>query len=753
MVEEFTSKLKNNEYISNYLYESIKEENGSVIPKDFNIDEYNEKVLDKLYKDNKEYFDNMYKGIDDNIHLDEEQCKAILADEKYSLIIAGAGTGKTTTMVSKVKYLVDKKNADPNRILVMSYTRKATEEIAKRIGDNFNLPVHVTTFHSLGYEYIREIYPNHKCVIMDKNKRNEIYLEYFRELFKHRNLIQEIYNNFEFLKVQRGFVFSNYFMDNYEKFDTYDDFVDSYVEHKIEEAKKIGVKTLVDEWVERQLLKDSGITAIKGEYVKSAGEMIIANFLFSHGIDYSYEEVYDELMENRSIYRPDFTIDYAGEKIYIEYFGLDDPEYNRIRKWKEDFHKSRGNKFIEINRLPLNRIVSELDRKLRALNVNYKEIPQEQIYEHILRLNPLSQVFPFLYFLHDCVIAKKESVDRENPDIEKKYLDTISKDNVETFVQYKYIQSFTKFYSQRCFGGDVYYFDFEDLLYYSTKYMEKLTIDSKLRFNNIIIDEYQDISHIKYKLTFKTAMRNNANVYAVGDDWQSIYAFSGSRIEYIYNFKNYFEGSKTFKISRTYRNSQELIDYSGKFIMENPDQLKKQLMSNKHITDPIVYKYFNSQNGKMDEIAALKEVILEIHNVNPDHKILVLARTNYMVNRVLEDAELINDVGTKIIFRGHEDIYIDNMTMHKSKGLTYDDVIIIGLDKRFPHPEVGRYWYIELYRNKPIQEKIPFAEERRLFYVALTRTKNKVYLLVDENANKRSEFIAELDKIIKEVNN
>ena len=140
MIEEFLSKLKNNEYISNYLYEYVLNNNSSVIPTSFNIDEYNGKILDKLYLDNKDYFDNMYKGIDDSIHLDEEQCKAILADEKYSLIIAGAGTGKTTTMVSKVKYLVDKKHADPERILVMSYTRKATEEIANRRKFCFTCP-------------------------------------------------------------------------------------------------------------------------------------------------------------------------------------------------------------------------------------------------------------------------------------------------------------------------------------------------------------------------------------------------------------------------------------------------------------------------------------------------------------------------------------------------------------------------------------------------------------------------------------
>ena len=162
MREEFVKKLNNNEYISQYLYESVLNSAKDLIPINFNIDEYNNSILDKLYLENKDYFDDMYKGIDDNIHLDEEQCKAIIADEKYSLIVAGAGTGKTTTMTSKVKYLVDKKNANPERILVMSYTRKATEEIASRIQDYFGLPVNVTTFHSLGYEYIKQIFNTKK---------------------------------------------------------------------------------------------------------------------------------------------------------------------------------------------------------------------------------------------------------------------------------------------------------------------------------------------------------------------------------------------------------------------------------------------------------------------------------------------------------------------------------------------------------------------------------------------------------------
>lgn len=116
----------------------------------------------------------MYKEIDDSVKLDKEQIKAILADEKYSLIIAGAGTGKNTTMASKVKYLVDIKKVDPSKILVMSYTKKATEELESRINDDFNIPV-VTTFHNLAYTYIRKIFYNRKCYVVDNNLKNKYF--------------------------------------------------------------------------------------------------------------------------------------------------------------------------------------------------------------------------------------------------------------------------------------------------------------------------------------------------------------------------------------------------------------------------------------------------------------------------------------------------------------------------------------------------------------------------------------------------
>ena len=121
-----------------------------------------------------------------------------------------------------------------------------------------------------------------------------------------------------------------------------------------------------------------------------------------------------------------------------------------------------------------------------------------------------------------------------------------------------------------------------------------------------------------------------------------------------------------------------------------------------------------------------------------------------MINKCFNEVDLKDDIGSKIEFVGYEDIFIDGMTMHKSKGLTYDQVIVIGLNKNFPSSGYSVFWLESLFKNEMIDEGIPFAEERRLFYVALTRTKNKVFLLVNEDMNDRSIFLNEIYQIIKE---
>lgn len=756
MKEVFINKFNNKEYISKYLYDEVK---GELDLSKFDIDKYNDIILENEYNKYKDYFLNMYKEIDDNIKLDKEQIKAILADEKFSLIIAGAGTGKTTTMASKVKYLVDVKHVDPSKILVMSYTKKATEELENRILGDFNIPAVVTTFHSLGYTYIRKIFHNRKCYVVDVNLKNQFFLDYFKErIFPYKDKVKEVIDIFDKNKLNRNFMFSEYFVNNYFKYNTYQEFFNAYKNYKLDEARERGLKQTVEALIEKRL-NGEYIRTIKGEIVKSLGEAKIANYLFTHDIDYTYEKIYTELMDDNKIYKPDFTINVGGEDIYIEYFGLSNykenelNKYNKIKELKINYHKMHHTNFIAIDYIHGEDIINTLEKGLIKFGIIPKEISLERILFGIYDSNPLSIVYPFKNFMYECISDIKESKDRNNYlSVVNNYLSNVNTEEKREMVrQFYYINDFYHYYQNKLFGSNEYGFEYSDLIYYANKYISTISSDNTLKFDYIIIDEYQDISKDRYDIVNNTRNRNDSNIVAVGDDFQSIYQFSGSRIDFTYNFEKYFKGAKLLKISKTYRNSQELTDYSGTFVMRNENQIKKELVSDKHEKYPIRFVTFKKiESNDNSEYLKLKELILKIHEVNPNDKILVLGRTNNVINKCFNEVDLKDDIGSKIEFVGYEDILIDGMTMHKSKGLTYDQVIVIGLNKSFPASEHSMFWLESLFKNELIDEGIPFAEERRLFYVALTRTKNKVFLLVNEDMNDRSIFINEIYQIIKE---
>lgn len=748
--EEFLNKLENKEYISNYLYQNIINTVPNIIPKDFNLDTYNNAVLDKDYKKYKEYFDNMYKDVDPNIQLDDEQIKAILADEEYTLILAGAGTGKTTTMASKVKFLVDIKKVNPSKIVVMSYTRKATEELEKRIVIDFGIPARVITFHSLGLMYIREIFKEHKCYVVDTNIRNQIFLNYFKEfIFLDKTKVKELLRVFTPQITHKKWVFGEYLKENYDKYSTFKEFFTSYKEEKIKEVPDLHqLLTIAME----KALNSEVIYTLKGELVKSKGEAQIANFLFMNNIDYEYEKVYEKLMPERRSYRPDFTLSLGGVPVYIEYFGLStykDNElsrYNKIKRNKEYYHAKHHTKFISIDYERGENIIEKLKSELLKMGFKLKEKTDIEIFNTILDQNEASQFYPFRDFIYSVIEKIKSSKYRNNyQEIIKDYiskLPTIEEEVAEA--QYKFINDFYVYYQSQLYNSENYGFDFSDMIYYANKYIDTVNNSQELNFEYIIIDEYQDISEDRYILTKKVSEKSSAKVVAVGDDWQSIFSFAGSKIEYIYNFSSYFPAAKYLRISKAYRNSRQLIEYSSKFIMQNEEQIPKELISNKDNDSPIKYILFDDG----EEYQKLKELILKIYTKNKDYHIMILGRTNRIINKIYEDPDLKDGIGTKIIYEGYN-IDIDGMTIHKSKGLTSDEVILIGLDENFPKL-LGDFWMIELFKNHWYEEKIPFAEERRVFYVALTRTKNNVYLLVNKNPLHRSRFINEIYNISTE---
>lgn len=707
----------------------------------------------------KEYFDNMFSKIDSNIKLDEDQVSAITNDDNYVLILAGAGTGKTTTMVGKVKYLVDIKKVDPSKILVISYTKKAVEELRTMINDEFNINADVTTFHSLAFKYVRKIFRDRKCEIVDYNTKEKIFYDFINNIYKEGKMY-DLMNTFTAQTTgNKHFGYGEILYKNYYKYNSYDAYFSEYKKIKVNEALNAGIENIVNDLINKKINDDEYITTIKGELVKSASEAIIANFLYKHGIDYEYEKVYDRVVADRKIYKPDFTLNLAGLPVYIEYFGLDDEKYNRIKEKKKELHNRYHNKFIYLENLKLDEIESVLDLELRKMGFIYRDRNYIEIYNRLLDNNKLSEVNKLKRLFYDAVDQIKENKNRsEYTKIVKEFIVRCTDEELKQqyIKQFSYINGFYAYYSRRLINPDITCFDYSDLIYYSNKYINSKEFINDLDYDYIIIDEYQDISDGEYALARNTSEKSQGKVFAVGDDWQSIYSFRGSNITYITKFGNYFMNPTILSIKKTYRNSQELVDIAGEFIKENKDQISKDLISFKHLAKPIHFVPYDDRidSNKIDEsyeYEKLRELILKIHRVSPDHKILVLGRENKMIDKIFEyNEDFIDDLDTKVKIENVDDLELDAMTIHKSKGLTYDEVIIIGMNKNFPKESYAKFWLIDLFKPQLPDEPIKFAEERRIFYVALTRTKNNVFILYNRNAQNRSEFVDEILNICRE---
>lgn len=276
-----------------------------------------------------------------------------------------------------------------------------------------------------------------------------------------------------------------------------------------------------------------------------------------------------------------------------------------------------------------------------------------------------------------------------------------------------------------------HYYDFDDLV---KKAMQLCHEKQICNYKEIIIDEFQDTSKLRLDFIREVVKNSDANLTVVGDDFQSIYKFSGCDLNIFLNFQEYFPHAKTFKIENTYRNSQELIRIAGDFVMKNPKQIKKDLKSHKHLVHPIkIIRYLNPYKAILKTIQRIEK-----------GEILILGRNNFDIYNFIPK-EKITWLENGYFRLEKKDYHLRYLTIHKSKGLESDNVILINLTDS----EIG----LPAKRCAPaitylIQEKESFLyeEERRLFYVALTRTKNYCFLLVPYF--NPSSFIAEIKKKI-----
>lgn len=733
---------------------------------------HNKEFLNRTLEEKQEYFDNMFKETDPNIKLDKNQLQAIIADENL-LVIAGAGSGKTTTMAAKVKYLVDSGYPEA-KILVISFTKKACEEIGKIIHEDLDCPsVKVTTFHALGYDIIKKSGRDVEKIIEDTTKY-KILSKFIKEIaFKDKKYLNDLYDNFK--------SYINLTSDalKYQSFNEYHEntYKDKY--HK----SGINLNTYINTQIKNRRNRKK---TIKGEFLKSREEVDIANFLYLNGIDYTYELSYKEIVENVKIH-PDFYIKQLELENYIEHFGvdqnLDNKMYNETElkaylntlKLKQTYinEVDKSKRFI-VTYSKYNdytNYLSNLEKKLKNKGYKLDRRCDEEVFKMLMETDTEGYFSKFIYKILIPFISIFKAYNYHLDDFYKLY-DYATYSLKKQLIVLKPIVTYYKEYLEK-----KHYIDFDDMINLSYEIIPTIKeSDLGVDYDYLIIDEYQDISNQRYNLTKVLKDLFNAKIMAVGDDWQTIYSFSGADINLFKDFKKHIENAKQIPIENTYRNSQELINIAGDFIQKNKHQIKKQLKSTKHLSNPIEVYYYedytnNSRNNKYltinNHAKAITNIILNIVKNNPKHKILLLGRYEKDKEMLLM-SNYFTEYRGKIKSSIEKNANIEFLTIHKAKGLSSDAVILINaIDDIMGFPsKIEDIPIIELVKsysknssNKKYEpelisgfkEDIMYPEERRLFYVAMTRTKNKFYIAVPNS--KRSIFIKEIVKYNQVIEN
>lgn len=718
------------------------------------VEKHNKEFVTKHMKTEKEYLDTILKRVDPVINLDDEQRQVVLSDEDYTLVIAGAGAGKTTTVAAKVRYLVEKKGIKPEQILVISFTNKAVGELKDKINKGLGIPCPVTTFHSTGYAILRKKEAAGKNIVDGGFMFNVINNYLKGNILEQPELVDKLI-----------LFFGSYFDAPYEGDD-----LNTFFNY-ISKADFTTLKGNMSEYTEEIISKRTGNrVSIAHETLRSAQEVSIANFLYLNGIEYRYEKLYQyNILRAHKPYTPDFTLRQGDKVAYLEHFGItEDGRNNRYSPEQLERYKAAINDKVLLHR----QHKTDLIYTFSAYNDGRPMLEhlKEQLTVHGFVLNPRSSQEVF-----------EKIVNTE----ENKYILKLVK-LICTFIQNFKTNGYTvdKFYeweaqttnertrlfldvAQQCYHEyakrlkEKRAVDFEDMINESARILNQQLISGKtLDFKYIIVDEYQDISRQRFDLTMALSKICNAKIIAVGDDWQSIYAYAGSDITLFTKFQEAFGYGQELKITRTYRNAQEVIDIAGGFIQKNDAQLKKALVSPKHIEDPIIIESYTEEvdrkqtkgkGGKYYMIGkTVEDIVANILKENPKSSILLLGRYGFDAYNLSRSADFIYDERTGgVQSKTFPGVKLEFMTVHRAKGLGFDNVIIInarnelyGFPSQIQEDPVLKYVVKDDY-------SIEYAEERRLFYVALTRTKNRVYIVTPEQHP--SKFVTELIEDYKHV--
>jgi DNA helicase IV len=720
--------------------ESVKKFNEIFSDFDNYIVRYNQNYVRTQKEKLNHYFDDI-----EGKQLDDQQRTAILTDEYSNLIIAGAGSGKTLTIIGKVKYLIEQKNVKPENILLLSFTKKTVDELNERL-KNIGLGARATTFHKLGYDTIKK----HQATlpaVTNENTVSNIVKGYLQK---------EIFDNDEALKAY--IVYVACYMNIPEGHESYES-----LGEKIDTEKGIDFQTLKSKCEPEKLNKvaKADLDTMQGEKVKSVEELTIANFLYLNGIEYEYEKPYPF---GKVLYRPDFYLkDYD---IYLEHFGVDEnnaakhltpfneQKYVEEMELKRDNHITHNTKLLETysyyNRDHI--LLDKLREMLEYENVIFKPRDVKSIFTKVTDNDKnfgkeITKLIETFITLSKSRQLNYDSITSLFLD-KKKAVNKFMLERQETFL--KFALPILKKYDTTL--NDLNEIDFNDMINQATDLIKENK--PPYTYQHIIIDEYQDISYSRFNLIQEIRALSGARLICVGDDWQSIYRFAGSDISLFSKFGKYVGKHEQLFIEQTYRNSQSLIDITSKYIQKNTKQIPKNPKSKKEaLENPIQFVYYSQDNAE----TVFKNEIQALLDKNGNTSILVLGRHSFDINEFIKltpnSSIKYYERNDKLEIKGFEDIDIKYITVHKSKGLEADNVIVLNLKNHllgFPNKMTDDPMLSLLLSD---DEEYRFAEERRLFYVALTRTKNEVVLLIPSDVSLFAEELVTDNEFLFTANN
>ena len=688
--------------------------------------ENNQKYEKQEYREHPELFDNV-----DGNKLDRQQRKAVLCDENRCLLVAGAGSGKTLTVAAKVRYLCEAKGIPPMDILVISYTAKAATEVKERIQDKLGIyGVQAVTMHKLGRDIIKNETGEQLTVNENANKTVRQY--FFKKILDDLQAIRRL------LWFLACFYAVPADVGNYKTMG------EIYEQEGIQD-----LETLKNAYT--RYAKDPSESSESGEggpcyseFGKNREETVIANFLFLQGIAYQHDCRYP--YEDKGVYRKNYSpAFYLPEyDFYLEYVMLDrsgknpflsaveNKKYTDEIEQRRELHRKFGTNLLEIYYYDSKegRLLEELDRKLKANGVQYRKPDLRDIYQTVYA-NGKNRNFTGFVNLCDSFLASyktngmnKQTLQDKVQEFAEKRRDAPWEDNRDR----RFCEVFFPLldaYEQEL--KDKHLIDFSDMIRRATQLVED---GCKIpAYKWVIIDEYQDATFAQYQLVQAILKQTGAKLLCVGDDWQAIFRFAGSNLALFTHFEEYFGPAAIMRLEKTYRNSQQLNDFAGKIIMKNPQQLKKHIRSAKSLEHPVVVlPYRETMRYKLTEV--MDEIL---KNSGPEASILMLGRYN-MDETYLQESGLFRSAPEgKYIYVDSPQTPIQFLTIHRAKGLEADNVVLLNFRNEmlgFPS-QMEDNPILNLVLSEP--EDYPYAEERRLLYVALTRTRNRDYIMVDQD--------------------